>query len=125
MPSDGDRLDELAIDAVADEVFLALADRERRLALYYLRGRDEVDVATLADVVTGWSNAAGRGIATREDRDRVHTALHARHLPRLDDAGLVDYDDAAGTVGVREFREPVRLLVDFAYRREGDPDASD
>lgn len=125
MPSDGDRLDEPTIDAVADEVFRALADRTRRLALYYLRGRGEVDVGTLADVVTGWSNAAGRGMATREDRDRVHTALHARHLPRLDDAGLVDYDDAAGTIEVREFREPVRLLVDFAYQREGDPNVSD
>lgn len=123
MPTDGDRLEGFPLEAVDDEVFLALADRTRRLALYYLRGRGEADVGTLADVVTGWSNAAGRGMATGEDRDRVHTALHVRHLPLLDDAGLVDYDEAAGTVEVQEFSEPVRLLVDFAYQREGDPDA--
>lgn len=124
MPSDGDSLDGLPLHEVDDEVFLALSDRTRRMALYYLRSRDRVDVETLADVVTGWSTAGRRGTANREDRDRVLAALYAQHLPLLSDAGLVDYDRGAGVVTVERLSEPVRSLLDAAYAWEGDRSAA-
>ena len=125
MPSDGDWLEELLLHDVDDEVYLALSDRSRRMALYYLRSRDRVDVEALADVVTGWSAAGRHGMATRADRDRVLTALRVQHLPLLSAAGLVDYDRAAGTVAVERLSEPVRSLVDAACAWEGDQNAGD
>jgi len=125
MPSDGNSLDGLPLLDVDDEVFLALADQSRRMALYYLRIRDRVDVETLADVVTGWSAAGRHGTATRADRDRLLTALRVRHLPLLAAAGLVDYDRTAGTVAVERLAEPVRTLLDAAYAWEGDRNAVD
>lgn len=121
MPSNGDWLGALPLAGIDDEVFLALADRSRRLALYYLRDRRRVDVGTLADVVTGWSDAGRRGTTTRDDRDQVLVALRAQHLPLLSAAGLVDYDEAAGTVEVERLAGPVRTLLDVACAWEGDP----
>ena len=125
MPSDGNSLDGFPLHEVDDEVFLALSDRSRRMALYYLRSRDRVDVEALADVVTGWSAAGRRGMATRADRDRVLIALRAQHLPLLAAAGLVDYDRAAGTVAVERLSEPVRSLIDAACTWEGDRNEED
>ena len=120
MGRDADRLDDLAVSGVEDAVYAAMSDRDRRLALYYVRWSREVDVEELADVVTGWRNAGASGVATREDRDRIRIELHARHLPILDDVGLLDYDPEAGTVTRRSLPDPVSTLVDLAYEWEGD-----
>lgn len=50
-----------------------------------------------------------------EDRDRFELTLHHNHLPRLDEAGFVDWDREAGTVrrGPRlEEIAPVLRLID-------------
>lgn len=118
MTRDDDRLGEHAPLAVDDEVFAALGERARRLALYYLRWRRRADVDELADVVTGWQRADRRGMASRAERDRIRAALHDRHLPVLAEAGLVDYDGAGGCVSPAQLSEPVRSLVDFAFESE-------
>ena len=119
MGRDADHLDDLARHSVDDVVYAALSDRDRRLVLYYVRWRREADVEELADVVTGWRNADVRGMATREERDRVGIELRARHLPILDDAGLVDYDREAGTVARGSLPEAVDSLVEMAFEWEG------
>lgn len=124
MVRNGDRSGERALLGVDDEVFVALGDRARRLALYYLRWHGRADVETLADVVTGWQGADRRGTATREDRDRIRVDLRRRHLPVLAESGLVDYDGAGGNVAVGQLSEPVDSLVDVAYEAEWGPDAS-
>ena len=119
MDRDADRLDDLARHAVEDDVYAALSHRDRRIVLYYVRWRREADVEELADVVTGWRTADVRGMATRVERDRVGIELRARHLPILDDAGLVDYDREVGTVGRRSLPETVDSLIDMAYDWDG------
>ena len=120
MDRDADRLDDLARHEVEDAVYAAMSHRDRRLALYYVRWRGEVDVEELADVVTGWRNAGTRGMATREERDRVRIELGARHLPILDDADLLEYDHEDGTVTRRSLPDSVSTLVALAFGWEGD-----
>lgn len=122
MARDGDCHGDRTLTAVEDEVFAALSDRSRRIALYYLRWRRRVDVDELADVVTGWRHADRPGTATKADRDQVRWSLLGGHLPVLDDAGLVDYDESTGTVTVEQLSERVQSLIDFAYDSEGDTD---
>lgn len=118
MTRDDDRLGEHALLAVDHEVFAALGERARRLALYYIRWHRRVDVDELADVVTGWRRADRRGMASRADRDGIRAALLDRHLPVLAEAGLVDYDGSGGTVSAGRLSEPVRSLVDYAFESE-------
>lgn len=123
MARDGDPLRDMVLPAVDDEVFVALSDRHRRIALYYLRWRRRVDVEELADVVTGWRHADRRGAVPRAKRDRVRAALLGQHLPILVDAGLIRVEEESETVAMEPLSEPVRSLIDFAYEAEGGTNA--
>lgn len=70
--------------------FSLLADRQRREVLAYLSETDDgtAEVDALVD------HLAGEGL----DRHEVVTALHHVHLPKMADAGVVEYDRRSGTV---------------------------
>lgn len=91
-----------------DRIFDLLGGRRRRYVLYYLNETD-ADVVTLDDVterVVKWERTwNGRDDRSRDEhRERTRVALHHNHLPRLADAGLVDYDPRSHTV--RSWDEP-------------------
>ncbi|NHN49782.1 hypothetical protein G9464_19620 [Halostella sp. JP-L12] len=76
------------VSSALDAAFDLLATERRRNALYCLREADDpVPLLELADRV-----------ADREDespsdaRERVAISLGQVHLPKLDDAGVVDFD---------------------------------
>lgn len=100
-------------DAV-DAAFDALADERRRLALYYLRGRESATLDELATVVSGWqqARAPGTGRVTPDDREGVRIALHHVHLPRLADAGFVSYDADAREVTVDRIPHVLDSVLD-------------
>ncbi|WP_135830388.1 DUF7344 domain-containing protein [Halorussus halobius] len=103
----------------ADATFEVLADERRRLALHYLRDRGSADVDELATVVSGWTRArrAEAETVTPGEREAVRIDLHHVHLPRLVDAGVVDYDRDAG---VARLGEPSDLLVTVLDRSLAD-----
>jgi hypothetical protein len=68
-----------------DTVFDALTPRERRYSLQYIHG-DDGDVTALDDVASYLSAATG------QDRTETMTGLIHNHLPKLADAGFIDYD---------------------------------
>lgn len=87
-----------------DIALSVLADEYRRLAVEALFGRDgPISVADLAAAVAhGHPDEPSGGSETE-----IETALHHAHLPKLDDADLVDYDPRSTTVmAVRP--EPLR-----------------
>lgn len=68
----------------------AIAHRHRRRALARLaEGGRRIPVRELADDVAA---------RDRADPEQVATRLYHAHLPRLDDAGLVEFDPAAPAV---------------------------
>lgn len=74
-----------------DTLLRALAAEPRRMIYTYLAEHDSATIMELTDVVVGWTRARGRNADTCS-WDDTRTALHHRHLPVLDDAGLVTYD---------------------------------
>lgn len=85
-----------------NSVLVALASPRRRLALAVLvDGPGSVPVETLAERVadgrTAESTAADGGV-----RKRTHVALVHRELPKLDEAGLVEWDRDSGTVAAAD-----------------------
>ena len=86
-----------------DTVFELLADRRRRYVLYCLAAAGENRVLTVEDVVdrvTEWEREwdDDRDSERADRRERVRIDLHHDHIPRLADAGLVDYDARTGTI---------------------------
>lgn len=85
-------------ECTLDRLLNLLTDRRRRFTLYYLRETD-ADVVTLDEVtdhVATWE-AEWKG-STGETRKRICTSLHHNHLPRLAEAGLIEYDARSQTV---------------------------
>jgi hypothetical protein len=80
-----------------DALFDALADPTRRRVAQHLDDAGDATIEELADVVVGWRLPRERVIETAE-RERVATALHHSHLPKLADAGLLWYDGDGGEV---------------------------
>lgn len=78
---------------MVDAFFGALADERRRHVLHYLRNvaDDDVEVAELV----AFLDATG---STRVPRSQIATELRHRHLPKLADAGFVDYDPMSQSV---------------------------
>lgn len=76
-----------------------LSNRRRRYVIHYLQYHDEtVDLGTLAEQVGAWEHGTDPDRLTSTQRKNVYTALQQRHLPKMDEAGLVSFDQQAGHV---------------------------
>ncbi|MFC3477971.1 DUF7344 domain-containing protein [Halobacterium litoreum] len=95
-----------------DDLFVALADATRRRVLWYLRAEDEVAVDDLVDVLAGWQ-LADTDVVDAADRERIAVSLHHVHLPRLANAGLVEWD--AGNVSLADVPAGASELIRDAY----------
>jgi len=81
-----------------DDLFELLARPGNRYALAYLSRADEpVRFAELVDSVVEGADPPEE-LSTEEFRERVATRLVHSNLPKLDAAGLIDYDREARTV---------------------------
>lgn len=88
-----------------DVVFDILKNQRRRATLAYLRDRDttsQVTVKDLATTVAAHEQGCQPEALTSAQRKRVYVALKQSHLPRLADAGFIDYDAGRGQVTLRD-----------------------
>ncbi|WP_227353683.1 DUF7344 domain-containing protein [Haladaptatus salinisoli] len=91
--------EERATPLSRDMVFDVLKNQRRRYALHYLKQAEEtVQLSDLAEQVAAWENDTTVGAISAAERKRVYTALYQSHLPKLDDAGIVDYNQNRGIV---------------------------
>lgn len=76
-----------------DAVFRALADHRRRCACHYLTRSDgPIQVRELAALVAASMSEKSRAVLTTEEIEKTRTELLQIHLPKLAEAGIVDYD---------------------------------
>jgi len=99
--------DEQAIDWTP--IYESLADGQRRRLLQFLsQATGAVDVAEAADYLL----ETGDGATTDERSDRIELRLYHVHLPRLADAGLVQWSPDRESVALTTLghRLPVAIL---------------
>ena len=103
-----------SLDATLD----ALADARCRSVLGHLADGD-ADALVVGDLATRLADDEGDDRTS--DPSRLRARLHHTVLPRLDDAGLLDYDADRGLVRRRRDSafEAVREVIE-AYERDGD-----
>lgn len=83
----------------AEIIFEILSNRRRRNVLQYLKQIDgPVTMRDLSEQLTAWETGKDRTAIRPSERKRVYTALHQNHLPRMDQAGVIEYDRDRGTV---------------------------
>ncbi|WP_248516617.1 DUF7344 domain-containing protein [Salinarchaeum laminariae] len=87
---------QLSLDVVYD----ILKNTRRRRVLHFLHEEDG-DGTTLGDLaerIAAVENDKPRAQLDAQERKRVYVGLYQCHLPRMDDAGVVDFDGDRGTV---------------------------
>lgn len=84
-------MSERTADVSTDAAYEALADPLRRetLCLLAKRGADTMPIADLVDYLTDLYD---------DPREKVAMRLKHTHLPKLQAAGFVEYDERSGTV---------------------------
>jgi len=82
-----------------DLILELLKNSRRRQVIKMLSQRDETIVlGELAELIASEENNVPISNLTSDQRKRIYVALYQTHLPKLDEAGLVDYDQDRGTV---------------------------
>jgi DNA-binding transcriptional ArsR family regulator len=80
-----------------DRVFDILSSPRRRYVLYYLREYGgPVELTDLAEELAAWENDTTVSEISPQARKRVYVSLYQTHVPKLDEAGLIEYDSDSG-----------------------------
>lgn len=86
-----------------DLIFDVLKNRRRRYTLHYLKQKNgPVELSELAEQVAAWENDKEVSGLTANERKSVYTSLYQTHLPKLADAGIVDYNRNRGIIELSE-----------------------
>lgn len=89
--------EERAIDR--DELFHLLQNERRRRALDYLRRQEgPIRMRDVVDHVAAEEHDTSPEALRSDERKRVHIALYQSHLPKLDQVGVIDYNQDRGVV---------------------------
>lgn len=109
-----------AADISQGVVFDILRNERRRRVLEYLDGRDDqVTIGELAERLAAIENDKPESQITSQERKRLYVGLYQCHLPRMGDAGAIEFDSNRGTV------EPTPHTASFLDHLPGDDTAPD
>ncbi|WP_318569459.1 DUF7344 domain-containing protein [Salinigranum marinum] len=98
-----------------DDVFHLLQNQRRRRVLRCLRGVEgTVSMSDLTEQVAAWEHGTTVEALTSTQRQRVYIALYQRHLPKLDDMDVLDYNQSRGFVTPRVRAERIVDYLDMA-----------
>ena len=113
----------------ADERFHLLQNERRRLVIRYLRDAESdaedgrVWMRDIAEQVAAWEHDTTVAQLTSTERQRVYIPLYQNHLPKLDDAGIIEYNQSRGVVVPTERVDRLAAFVEGAAS-EADGDAA-
>ena len=85
-----------------DDRFDLLSNHRRRRVLTNLMENDTAVVGELAEHIASTENGKSVAALSSQERKRVYIALYQSHLPKMADAGVIDYDKNRGTVSLTE-----------------------
>lgn len=76
-----------------DQIYHILSNHRRRYVIHFLKGQDEpVSLSDIAEQVAAWEQDKPISELTSDERKRVYTSLQQTHLPRLEDADVIELD---------------------------------
>ena len=96
-----------------DVIFDILKNERRRRVLEFLRDDPTTTLSDLAEHVAALENDKPIRELTSSERKRVYVGLYQCHLPKMADAGVIDYDRSRGTVELRDSTSEYFLHLDI------------
>ncbi|MBX0324303.1 hypothetical protein EGH21_14835 [Halomicroarcula sp. F13] len=88
-----------------DDIFHVLQCRRRRLVLKYLQEYDGDEPARMGDIaehIAALEHDTTIDALRSQQRQRVYIALYQSHLPKMDKAGVLEYNQSRGYVETTE-----------------------
>lgn len=102
-----------------DETFEILSNHRRRYALHHLNQNETgVDIGELAEHVAAWENDIDVSAVTSTQRKRAYTSLQQFHLPKMDEKGVVDFDERAGTAELTPVADDFDVYLEVVDGRD-------
>ena len=95
-----------------DVVFGILKNKRRRQVLEYLQDTEEVPLGQLAEHIAATENDTTPKQLASSQRKRVYVGLYQCHLPKMDDAGVIDYDQQRGRIRRTDRIEHVQAYLE-------------
>lgn len=96
-----------------DMIFGLLMNRRRRQVLTYLLGTEgTVTLSDLAEHIAAWENDIEIRALNSAQRKRVYVGLYQTHLPKMDDAGVIDYNQDRGLITLGENADSLVLYLE-------------
>jgi len=106
-------------DLPLDVTFEILKNERRRHVLEYVRSADEtVTIGELAEHIAAIENDTTVQQLNAQQRKRVYIGLYQCHLPKMDDAGVVEFNQSRGLVELAPAATPLYAYLDV----DGDDD---
>lgn len=84
-----------------DDLFHLLQNGRRRAVLRYFASHPDqrkFDMRTVAEAIAAWENEIPVEQLSSDQRQRVYIALYQSHLPKLDDYGVIEYNQSRGLI---------------------------
>lgn len=92
-------------------MFDLLSNPRRRQAIHYCKREDApVTLSDLAEQVAAWEQDKDVDQLTSAERKRVYTSLQQTHLPTLDDAGMIEFEN--GEVRLTDRADKLDVYLD-------------
>jgi hypothetical protein len=104
-PTDGEGTDTDVRSVSKDDAFHLLQNARRRAVLRFMAEHAEEDrfqMRDLAEEVAAWEHDTTVRQLTSDERQRVYIALYQSHLPKLDEHGIIAYNQSRGVVETTE-----------------------
>jgi hypothetical protein len=107
-------------DISEDELFDVLSNQRRRFAVHLLKREedDSIAIGDMAEQIAAWENGIETTEITGNERKRVYTALQQSHLPKMDKAGVIDFNKNRGVVEPMPAMTDVDVYMDVVEGRE-------
>jgi hypothetical protein len=105
-----------------DRVFEILKNQRRREVLRHLREQSgQIDLGDLAEHVAAVENDTTTQALTADERKRVYVGLYQCHLPKMDDIGIVEFNQDRGYVELGETASQLDPYLDTRDAEESLP----
>lgn len=106
-------------DLSEDELFEILSNQRRRHILHSLMQDDSpLEIGDLSQEIAAWEDEVDYEQVSSTDRKRVYTALQQSHLPKMDRAGVIEFDQNRGTIEPTPALEDVEIYMDVVRGRD-------
>lgn len=101
------------------DIYELLSNKRRRYVVHYLKQRPKETVAVndVTEQVAAWENDKPVEQLNAQERKRVHISLYQSHLPKLDEEGVIEYDEDADRVSVSESLGNIEVYLEVVSKR--------